>query len=114
MLELQGATVRYGGFTAVADIKPADDTQRIVFDRLLEIANQASTHRDERLAISVKRMPRTLFAFVIVCAAVLILRVCQPEAHRPFRCPMKMPHPWRRYASVSMEFRWRSSWPLRA
>jgi APA family basic amino acid/polyamine antiporter len=29
----------------------------------------------------------TLFAFVIVCAAVLILRVKRPEAHRPFRCP---------------------------
>ncbi len=29
----------------------------------------------------------TLMAFVIVCAAVLILRVKRPEAHRPFRCP---------------------------
>jgi APA family basic amino acid/polyamine antiporter len=29
----------------------------------------------------------TLFAFVVVCAAVLILRVRRPEAHRPFRCP---------------------------
>lgn len=30
----------------------------------------------------------TLFAFVIVCAAVLIMRRTNPEAERPFRCPM--------------------------
>jgi APA family basic amino acid/polyamine antiporter len=29
----------------------------------------------------------TLFAFVIVCAAVLIMRRSDPEAERPFRCP---------------------------
>jgi APA family basic amino acid/polyamine antiporter len=29
----------------------------------------------------------TLFAFVIVCAAVLIMRQTNPEAERPFRCP---------------------------
>jgi APA family basic amino acid/polyamine antiporter len=29
----------------------------------------------------------TLFAFVVVCAAVLILRFRRPEASRPFRCP---------------------------
>jgi APA family basic amino acid/polyamine antiporter len=30
----------------------------------------------------------TLLAFVIVCAAVLVLRKTAPEVHRPFRCPM--------------------------
>jgi len=30
----------------------------------------------------------TLFAFVVVCAAVLILRIKRPEAPRPFRCPI--------------------------
>ncbi len=30
----------------------------------------------------------TLSAFVIVCAAVLILRIQRPDAHRPFRCPL--------------------------
>ena len=30
----------------------------------------------------------TLFAFVIVCAAVLIMRKKYPNAERPFRCPM--------------------------
>jgi amino acid transporter len=29
----------------------------------------------------------TLFAFVVVCAAVLILRIKRPDAPRPFRCP---------------------------
>jgi amino acid transporter len=29
----------------------------------------------------------TLFAFVVVCAAVLILRIRRPDAYRPFRCP---------------------------
>jgi APA family basic amino acid/polyamine antiporter len=29
----------------------------------------------------------TLFAFVVVCAAVLILRIRRPEAYRPFKCP---------------------------
>src|SRR5262245_45076069 len=29
----------------------------------------------------------TLFAFVIVCGAVLMLRIKRPEVQRPFRCP---------------------------
>jgi APA family basic amino acid/polyamine antiporter len=29
----------------------------------------------------------TLFAFVVVCGAVLMLRIRRPEVHRPFRCP---------------------------
>ena len=30
----------------------------------------------------------TLFAFVVVCAAVLIMRRTHPEVHRPFRAPL--------------------------
>jgi len=30
----------------------------------------------------------TLLAFVIVCAAVLIMRRREPDAPRPFRCPL--------------------------
>jgi len=30
----------------------------------------------------------TLSAFAIVCAGVLVLRIVQPEAHRPFRAPL--------------------------
>ena len=29
----------------------------------------------------------TLFAFVVVCIAVLVLRKTHPELHRPFKCP---------------------------
>ena len=29
----------------------------------------------------------TLFAFVVVCAAVLVLRIKRPDAHRPFKVP---------------------------
>jgi amino acid transporter len=29
----------------------------------------------------------TLFAFVVVCSAVIVLRMQRPEAHRPFRVP---------------------------
>jgi basic amino acid/polyamine antiporter, APA family len=29
----------------------------------------------------------TLFAFVIVCAAIIVMRYLHPEAERPFRCP---------------------------
>lgn len=30
----------------------------------------------------------TLFAFIVVCAAVLLLRIQNPTAERPFRCPI--------------------------
>jgi APA family basic amino acid/polyamine antiporter len=30
----------------------------------------------------------TATAFIVVCAAVLILRIKRPDTHRPFRCPM--------------------------
>jgi basic amino acid/polyamine antiporter, APA family len=30
----------------------------------------------------------TLFAFVIVCGAVLVMRRTNPNAERPFRCPL--------------------------
>jgi APA family basic amino acid/polyamine antiporter len=33
----------------------------------------------------------TLFAFVLVCLSVLILRVVDPHRERPFRCPFS---PW--------------------
>jgi hypothetical protein len=68
--------------TRVAEIKPEDDAQRIIFGRLLEIANQASSHRDERLALSIKRMPRTLFAFVTLTAFMILVLVLVYPFHR--------------------------------
>ncbi|HZW93838.1 MAG TPA: hypothetical protein VFF64_12875 [Candidatus Eremiobacteraceae bacterium] len=58
--------------SSVTDMKPADDSERILYTRLLDIANQASSHRDERLAISVKRMPRTLLMFVTITASMIL------------------------------------------
>jgi hypothetical protein len=58
--------------SSVTDLKPEDDTERILYQRLLEIANQASVHRDERLALSVKRMPQTLATFVTLTAAMIL------------------------------------------
>ena len=64
---------------SVTDARPEDDTQRTIFQRLLEIANTASSHRDERLALSVKRMPRTLHVFVSLTAfTILLLVFCYP------------------------------------
>lgn len=57
---------------SVAEIKPEDDAERTVYARLLEIANQASAHRDERLSLSVKRIPRTLLWFVTVTALTIL------------------------------------------
>ena len=58
--------------SSLTDLKPEDDAERIVYERLLGIANQASTHRDERLALSVKRMPRTLLVFVTLTACTIL------------------------------------------
>src|SRR5580704_2427181 len=58
--------------SSVADVKPEDDTERVVYQRLLEITNQASAHRDERLALSVKRMPQTLLLFVTLTASMIL------------------------------------------
>jgi len=70
--------------TSVTELKPEDDIQKIVFERLLQIANQASSHRDERLALSAKRMPRTLFIFVILTAfMILLLVLLYPFRHVP-------------------------------
>jgi hypothetical protein len=57
---------------SVTEVKPEDDTERIIYQRLLEIANQASAHRDERIALSIKRMPQTLLLFVTLTASTIL------------------------------------------
>jgi hypothetical protein len=69
--------------SSVTNIKPEDDTQRIVYERLLDIANQASAHRDERLSLSTKRMPQTLFLFVTLTASTILFLLF----FYPFRNP---------------------------
>jgi Protein of unknown function (DUF4239) len=59
--------------SAVVSIRPENEAERLVYERLLEITNQVSTHRDERLSLSIKRIPRTLIMLVTLTAAVLIL-----------------------------------------
>ncbi len=58
--------------SSVTEAKPSDESERSVYERLLEIANQASTHRQERLALSAKRMPQTLRLFVTLTACTMI------------------------------------------
>ena len=57
---------------SVTEAKPADEAERAIYEQLLEIANQASAHRDERLALSRKRMPRTLLLFVRLTAFTIL------------------------------------------
>jgi hypothetical protein len=74
---------------SVTNVKPEDDTEGIVYQQLLEIANQASAHRDDRLALSAKRMPQTLLLFVTLTASIgpvsaLLVSVPQSCAWRGF------------------------------
>jgi hypothetical protein len=58
--------------SSVAEIKVEDANESAIYERLLAIANDASSHRDERIAISVKRIPRTLLVFVTVTALTIL------------------------------------------
>jgi len=65
--------------TAVIEARPEDEPERRAHQHLLQIANQASAHRDERLALSAKRIPRTLLLFVTLTAfTILFLLVLFP------------------------------------
>lgn len=58
--------------SSVTEVKPDDEGERSVHERLLEIASQASAHRQERLALSAKRMPKTLLLFVTLTAFTIL------------------------------------------
>jgi len=74
----------YEVISSVTSIKPEDDTERMVYERLLDIANQASAHRDERLSLSAKRMPQTLYLFVnLTASAILFLLFFYPFRNAP-------------------------------
>jgi len=70
--------------SSVIHVRPEDDTERIIYERLLDIANQASAHRDERLSLSAKRMPQTLFLFVTLTASTILFLLF----FYPFRNPV--------------------------
>jgi hypothetical protein len=61
-----------GIISSATEVKPENDAEFRVHERLLEIANQASAHRDERLALSAKRIPRTLLLFVTLTALTIL------------------------------------------
>jgi len=56
----------------VTETKPESDAEQRAEEHLLQIANQASAHRDERLALSAKRIPRTLLLFVTLTASTIL------------------------------------------
>jgi hypothetical protein len=58
--------------SSVTEMNLENEKERILYERLLDIVNQASSHRDERLAISAKRMPRTLLFFVTLTASTIL------------------------------------------
>lgn len=58
---------------SVVEAKPDDESERRAHDHLLVVATEASAHRDERLALSAKRIPRTLLLFVTLTAYSILL-----------------------------------------
>jgi hypothetical protein len=61
-----------GVVSSVTSLKTDDETGRILYQQLLLIAHRASSHRNERLALSAKRMPRTLLVFVNLTASMIL------------------------------------------
>ena len=69
--------------SSVTEVKADDESERRVHERLLDIANQASSHREERHAMSAKRIPRTLLLFVTLTAATIIFLLFFFPFHNP-------------------------------
>jgi hypothetical protein len=62
-----------GVISSVLESKPANESEERAYESLIEIARQVSAHRDERLAVSAKRIPRTLLFFVSLTALTILL-----------------------------------------
>jgi len=61
--------------SSVTAVKPTSESERLIYDQLLEIINQASAHRDERIAVSLTRIPKTLLTLVTLTAFTILLLV---------------------------------------
>jgi hypothetical protein len=61
-----------GVIASVIEANPQDEPEQRTLENLIEIAQQASAHRDERLALSAKRIPRTLLLFVNLTAFMIL------------------------------------------
>jgi Protein of unknown function (DUF4239) len=74
-----------GIIASVIDLSSVADNEAAgrIDERLLAIANQASAHRDERLALSGKRIPRTLLLFVTLTACTLLFLLFFFPFHNP-------------------------------
>jgi Protein of unknown function (DUF4239) len=72
-----------GIVASVTEVNAEGEAERAVHERLLEIANQASGHREERLALSAKRIPRTLLLFVTLTAFTIIFLMLLFPFHNP-------------------------------
>jgi len=68
---------------SVTELKPESDSERSTHEQLLAIANQASAHRDERLSVSAKRIPRTLLLFVTLTACTILFLLLLFPFHNP-------------------------------
>jgi hypothetical protein len=60
-----------------------NEAERAVYGQLLTIMNAASAHRDERISLSLKRIPRTLLAFVTLTAIVILFFLFFYPFHNP-------------------------------
>lgn len=58
--------------SSVIEATPRDEPEQPALENLIEIAQQASAHRNERLALSAKRIPRTLLLFVTLTAFIIL------------------------------------------
>jgi hypothetical protein len=61
-----------GVLSSVIESRPSDQSEKPGYEDLIEIVKRASAHRDERLAISAKRIPRTLLLFVSLNAVTIV------------------------------------------
>jgi len=60
---------------SVIEVKPASEAERMLYVRLLDMAQKSSNCRDERITKSLTRLPPTLGGLVNTIALVLVLRV---------------------------------------
>jgi len=61
-----------GVIASVVEANPQDESEQRAYQSLLAIAGRASAARDERLATSAKRIPRTLLLFVSLTAVMIL------------------------------------------
>ena len=69
--------------SSITELKSGDEADPTAQERLLETANRASSFRDERIALSIKRIPRTLLLFVMLTACAILFLLLLYPFHNP-------------------------------